>query len=452
MKNNYDVLIIGGGFAGATTAWHLANQGLKILLIDSKPWNRIGDKPCGDAVSKEHFDNLGMPYPEGEQLEQKIEGIKLYSPDNKTEWTVKGEGFEINAPAYTQRLLKEASNRGVEVLDMTTAMKPVFEDGFVKGAVLFDRRHNQQMEVQAKVVVEATGYSMSFRSKLPQGLPVTENLDDKDADIAYREVAYTKDDIDEPQYLKIFVNQKASPGGYWWYFPKGKNKVNIGLGIQGGMGYPSIYTFYDKYLNEFGNDVDRNRLIVKGGALVPTRRPITTLAWNGILVVGDSAFTANPVHGGGKGSAMISGYCTAKAILNAFEVGDFSANTLWQANLCYIERYGAKQASLELFRRFLQKLSDDDINYGMRKKVIKEDDLLEASAKGDLQLSVAEKAMRVIAGLGRPSLLMKLKTVAEYMKKAKDLYRTYPVDPKNLEQWRNEVSKLLLDFDNLMNK
>ncbi len=452
MKNNYDVLIIGGGFGGATTAWHLANHGLKILLIDSKPWNRIGDKPCGDAVSKEHFDNLGMPYPEGDQLEQKIEGIKLYSPDTKSEWTVKGEGFEINAPAYTQRLLKEASDRGVEILDMTTAMKPIFEDGFVKGAVLFDRRHNQQMEVHAKVVVEATGYSMSFRSKLPQGVPVTENLDDKDADIAYREVAYTKDDIDEPQYLKIFVNQKASPGGYWWYFPKGKNKVNIGLGIQGGMGYPSIYTFYNKYLTEFGNDVDRNRLIVKGGALVPTRRPITTLAWNGIIVVGDSAFTANPVHGGGKGSAMISGYCAAKAILNSFEIGDFSANTLWQANLCYIERYGAKQASLELFRRFLQKLSDDDINYGMRKKVIKEEDLLVASEKGDLQLSVAEKAMRVIAGLGRPSLLMKLKIVAEYMKKAKDLYRSYPTDPKNLEQWKSEVNKLLLDFDNLMNK
>lgn len=452
MKNNYDVLIIGGGFAGATTAWHLANQGLKVLLIDSKPWNRIGDKPCGDAVSKEHFDNLGMPYPEGEQLEQKIEGIKLYSPDMKTEWTVKGEGFEINAPAYTQRLLKEASNRGVEVLDMTTAMKPIFEDGFVKGAILFDRRHNQQIEVRAKVVVEATGYSMSFRSKLPQGLPVTESLDDKDADIAYREVAYTKDDIDEPQYLRIFVNQKASPGGYWWYFPKGKNKVNIGLGIQGGMGYPSIYTFYEKYLNEFGSDVDRNRLIAKGGALVPTRRPISTLAWNGILVVGDSAFTANPVHGGGKGSAMISGYCAAKAILNAFEVGDFSAKTLWSANLCYIERYGAKQASLEVFRRFLQKLSDDDINYGMRKKVIKEEDLLEASAKGDLQLSVAEKAMRIIAGLGRPSLLMKLKVVAEYMKKAKDLYREYPSDPNNLEHWKSEVNKLLLDFENLMNK
>ncbi|ARM77039.1 digeranylgeranylglycerophospholipid reductase [Acidianus manzaensis] len=452
LKSNYDVLIIGGGFSGATAAWHLANSGLKVLLIDSKPWNRIGDKPCGDAVSKTHFDDLGMPYPEGNQLEQKIEGIKLYSPDNKTEWTVKGEGFEINAPAYNQRILRETQNKGVEILDLTTAMKPIFEDGFVKGAVLFNRRDNSQIEVNAKVVIEATGYSMSFRSKLPQNLPVTENLEDKDADIAYREVAYTVDDIEDPTYLKIFVNQETSPGGYWWYFPKGKNKVNIGLGIQGGMGYPSIYTFYNKYLKEYGNDLDMKRIEVKGGALVPTRRPLSTLVWNGIIVVGDSAFTANPVHGGGKGSAMIAGYCAAKSVIKAFENGDFSASSLWDANLCYIERYGAKQASLELFRRFLQKLSNEEINYGMKKKVIKEEDLLEASEKGDLQLSVAEKAMRVIAALGKPSLLMKLKTVAEYMKEIKTLYRSYPSNPEDLEKWKSKVNSIVSEFDNAISK
>ena len=130
---SFDVLIIGGGFAGASTAYNLAKKGLKVLLIDSKPWERIGDKPCGDAVSKEHFDRLGMPYPEGKELEQKIEGIKIYSPDMKTVWTVKGEGFELNAPAYNQRILREAEKGGVEIRDMTTAARPVFSDGFVRG-------------------------------------------------------------------------------------------------------------------------------------------------------------------------------------------------------------------------------------------------------------------------------------------------------------------------------
>jgi len=449
---SYDILIIGGGFAGSTAAWHLSRKGLRILLIDSKPWNRIGDKPCGDAVSKEHFDNLGMPYPEGEQLEQKIEGIKLYSPDMSTEWTVRGEGFEINAPLYTQRILKEARDRGVDVMDLTTAMRPIFEDGHVRGAAIFDRRSNEQSEVRAKVVIEATGYSKSFRSKLPQEFPVTEDLDERDADIAYREVAYTKEDIEEPGYLKIFINQTTSPGGYWWYFPKGRDKVNIGLGIQGGMGYPSIYTFYEKYWSQYGPDVDRNKMIVKGGALVPTRRPLDTLVWNGIIVVGDSGYTANPVHGGGKGSAMISGFCAARTVLDAFERGDFSSASLWETNICYNQRYGAKQASLELFRRFLQRLTDEDINYGMRKKVIKEEDLLEASTTGDLHLSVAEKAMRVIAGIGRPSLLYKLKNVSQYMKEIKELYKNYPESPEGLKRWNAQVKGLISDFEKAMSK
>jgi geranylgeranyl reductase family protein len=442
---SFDVLIIGGGFAGASTAYNLAKKGLKVLLIDSKPWERIGDKPCGDAVSKEHFDRLGMPYPEGKELEQKIEGIKIYSPDMKTVWTVKGEGFELNAPAYNQRILREAEKGGVEIRDMTTAARPVFSDGFVRGAVLVDRRTNREYEVRAKVVVEATGYSMSVRSKLPPGHVLAEPLDDKDTDIAYREVGYTSANIEEPEYLRIFITQQASPGGYWWYFPKGKDKVNVGLGIQGGMNYGSVHEYYRKYLSVYAPDLKEVK--IRGGALVPTRRPITTLVWNGMIVVGDSAFTVNPVHGGGKGSAMISGYCAAKAILNAFEVGSFDARTLWDTNRCYLEMYGAKQASLEIFRRFLQKLSDADINYGMEKRVIREEDLLEASVSGDLHLSVADKAMRILAGLGRPSLLFKLKTVADFMGQMKSLYKRYPATPEGLERWKAEVKEVIERFE-----
>jgi flavin-dependent dehydrogenase len=174
--------------------------------------------------------------------------------------------------------------------------------------------------------------------------------------------------------------------------------------------------------------------------------------WNGIIVVGDSGYTANPVHGGGKGSAMISGFCAARTVLDAFERGDFSSASLWETNICYNQRYGAKQASLELFRRFLQRLTDEDINYGMRKKVIKEEDLLEASTTGDLHLSVAEKAMRVIAGIGRPSLLYKLKNVSQYMKEIKELYKNYPESPEGLKRWNAQVKGLISDFEKAMSK
>ncbi|TRM82901.1 geranylgeranyl hydrogenase, partial [Sulfolobus sp. A20-N-G8] len=140
------------------------------------------------------------------------------------------------------------------------------------------------------------------------------------------------------------------------------------------------------------------------------------------------------------------------AIHNAFEINDFSARGLWIANECYVEKYGAKQASLDLFRRFLQKLTDDEINYGMNKRVLREEDIVEASSNGDLQLSVAEKAMRVIMALGKPSLLLKLKVVAEYMKKIKEAYRNYPNDPKDLMKWKSNVDTIISDFTNALGK
>ena len=48
--SRYDVIIVGGGPAGATTALYAARRGLRPLLIDKKAFPR--DKFCGDAVAR----------------------------------------------------------------------------------------------------------------------------------------------------------------------------------------------------------------------------------------------------------------------------------------------------------------------------------------------------------------------------------------------------------------
>ncbi|MEM3221125.1 MAG: geranylgeranyl hydrogenase, partial [Saccharolobus sp.] len=53
---------------------------------------------------------------------------------------------------------------------------------------------------------------------------------------------------------------------------------------------------------------------------------------------------------------------------------------------------------------------------------------------------------------GKPSLLFKLKTVAEYMKKIKEVYTQYPSEPKELPLWKNKVDSILLDFNKALEK
>ncbi|MCC6033597.1 MAG: NAD(P)/FAD-dependent oxidoreductase [Desulfurococcaceae archaeon] len=443
---SYDVVIVGSGIAGASLAYFLSKDGFKTLVLDVKPFERLGDKPCGDAIGKHHFDELGLEAPAGELLEGYVRGIDVYSPSEKVKYRVMGDGYEVHRVKYTKYLLSEAINKGVEFWGESQGVEPLVKDGYVVGVSVWVKGRGR-LEVGSKILVDASGMARAIVRRLDFKWPVREDIDPKDMNIAYREVRKLKKEVEEPEILRIYVSKKVAPGGYWWFFPYSKegDVVNVGLGVQGGMNYPNPRDLLHEHV--ISREVFNGSEVVEaGGAAVPTRRPLKTLVWNGIAVTGDAAYAVNPVHGGGKGSAMLASWCISKSVRHALEVGDTSAKSLWEANICFNKRYGAKQAALDIFRLFLQRLSDEDLEYGMSKKIIKEEDLNTVSLKGDLELSVVEKAMRLLAGLSRPSLLFKLRRVAHYMNDVKQLYMNYPEEPEGLAKWYWEVEKLYSRF------
>jgi len=442
---SYDVVIVGAGIAGSSVAYFLRNRGFKVLLLDIKSFERVGDKPCGDAIGKHHIDELGVPPPAGNELSGLVKGIDIYSPLEDIRYRVLGDGFEINRVTYTQKFITEAIKGGIEFMERARALKLIIRDNSVAGVIIADCKGTRK--VRSKVVIDATGVARVLARQCPREWPVSDELDPKDTNIAYREVRKLKEPIDEPEILRIYVSNKVAPGGYWWFFPYSLTDgfVNVGLGVQGGVGNPHPKLQLYKYVLSRSTFKD-SVLIEAGGAPVPTRRPLPSLVWNGIAVIGDAAYTVNPIHGGGKGSAMLSAYCVAEAVASALNEGDCSARKLWRANTCYMLRYGAKQAALDIFRIFLQHLSDDDLEYGMRKKIIKEEDLNVVSLQGDLELSVVDKAMRLLAGLGRPSLLLRLRAVSKYMDVIKKHYLKFPEDPVHWRSWKARSDQIMGEF------
>ncbi len=447
IEKKYDVVIVGTGVAGAAAANLISRMGFSVAIIDAKPSYRAGDKPCGDAIGKHHFEEVGIKPPSGEELDGIVKGIMLYSPSEEVVLTIEGEGYEINRVKFTQRLIRESVENRAEYYDETNASAPIIENGFVRGVIA--SRKGEKLVLRANAVIDATGSARSIVRRLPPEWPVVDPIKPEDTQIAYREIRTLEEWIDKPEYIRIYVNQKIAPGGYWWNFPKSiARTVNVGLGVQGGKGYEHPRFYLHKYIltrPEFKN----SRVIETSGALVPTRRPPYSMVWNGIMVVGDAAYTVNPVHGGGKGSGMLSAKAASIAFAKAAEVGDYSAKGLWIMNKLYLEYYGAKQASLDIFRIFLQRLSDDDIEYGLRKRIMRESDLYETSVTGVIKnkRGVFDKLSRVIAGLGRPSLLAKLIVAAEYMDKMKKLYEEYPETPEELNQWIYKVNSLYESFE-----
>ena len=444
---SYDVVIVGLGPAGSSLAYLLRNSGLRVAGVDMVGPEKVWGKPCGDAIGKHHFEFTGLPLPSGPSLKQVVEGIDLISPYGGVRLRVKGEGYIIDRNKYGLSLIDEAQKSGVDVYLRTRVTAPLMEAGKLVGVRAVSER-GEELILRGKAIVDATGNSGMLRRQLPKEWPVNEPLDPKDSNIAYREIRVMDYEIEEPSYLRIYINQEVSPGGYWWYFPEGKKSANIGLGVQDGMGYPSPNLIFREKLERLDEVRRYVRVINASGSRVPTRRPANTLVWDNFIGIGDNGYTVNPVHGGGMGYAMVAAFFASKTIMDAYSNSDFGAGGLWRLNLDYISAIGRRQASLDVFRIFLQRLSNDDIEYGLKHGIMNADQVYETSVTGELKanLSMIDKVVLALKLLGRPSLLSKLALVAQYMKRASDLYGSYPDSPAGLSTWVSAVEDLYSDY------
>ena len=282
-----------------------------------------------------------------------------------------------------------------------------------------------------------------MRKRLPPELGIETEVKNEDVEVCYREIREVKEPIAELGFCKIYLDLQRVPGGYYWIFPKSSTTVNVGLGVVMTEGFPNPKDLYNELILSMPF-FKGSRALTGGGGLVPTRRPISPMVGNGVIIIGDAACQVNPIHGGGIGSSMMGGVKAAEFIIKALENGDVSREALWPYTGVFMKLYGAKQAGLDIFRMLLQRLTNKEMNYGMRHHLITDDDLLKTSMGEDLKLNITEKTGRLFKGLGSLSLLKKLNATAKIMKDIKALYRNYPSSPEGLREWEEKV-QLLVD-------
>jgi digeranylgeranylglycerophospholipid reductase len=345
-------------------------------------------------------------------------------------------------------MMKEAKDAGATLIDSTIVTEPIIKNGYVVGVLTKDPKTDKNSEIFAKVVVDASGHSAVLRKKLPPEFGIETEVEDEDVEICYREIREIKETISDPGFCKIYIDLQRVPGGYYWIFPKSSNTVNVGLGVAMTKGFPNPKDLYNEIILSmplFKN----SRALTGGGGLVPTRKPISPMVGNGLIIIGDAACQVNPIHGGGIGSSMMGGVKAAEVIIEALKNGDVSREALWSYTGTFMELYGAKQAGLDIFRMLLQRLTNKEMNYGMAHHLITDEDLLKASMGEDLKLNVTEKTSRLFKGLGCLSLLIKLNTTAKLMKEIKELYKNYPSSPEGLEYWETKTSQVFEKAKNM---
>jgi flavin-dependent dehydrogenase len=169
-NQNFDVIIIGGGLAGLTSAIHLAKAKSKVLLIEKNDYPK--HKVCGEYVSNEvlpYLEYLGFnPFEFGAK---KISNFELTTHNNKS---IKANlplgGFGMSRYEMDFQLYKLALNNGVAILkdsvtdvnfeanyfNVETKLNQQLQSKIVIGA--FGKRSNLDIKFQRKFISEKSPY------------------------------------------------------------------------------------------------------------------------------------------------------------------------------------------------------------------------------------------------------------------------------------------------------
>ncbi len=475
-KTDYDIIVAGGGLAGmivASSAAYYSNQRLRILVVDRNPPEVQGRKTisgwiCGDAVGKNTVDYMtdrikiswGKP-----ELEHPVKGVVAFSPDHQTKVSFDGEGYILNRKQLPQKQLTEALKLGVEVANDIIIRQLITENNFIVGLEGENTKTKEKFRKTAKVVVDCTGVTSVLRTNIPIKTHIQRRIDRNDLESTGRYIYNFDSDkgsedktFFDPEYCIIHLDQNLAPGGYGWVFPKGKDKVNIGLGVQ--------QKLFDKSNKEIGIKRDLRKLIddyvninpvIKNPTLangqedsgnewgtwqVSVRRQNDCLVANGYIMVGDSAWMPKPLDAGGIGPAIVAATIAGKDIVEAIESNDVSETGLWQYNINFINEYGYKTAGLEVFRRMLQQLTNEQINYGMKHFLSKMD--IDKITKGEHpSFSTVDKIGMMIRGALNKKLAEDLKYTANMNETLVNHYKRYPETPDGFESWSTTLNRYL---------
>ena len=334
MKTDYDVIVVGGGPSGSSTAINCARKGLKVLLLEKTEFPR--DKICGDGVSGKSvrlLRDLNLIEEIEKNEHAKMNGVIFSSP--------KGEVLEVEAPKKDEKqpagyvvrrfvldnIIFQAAKKeeNVDVREHHSVVDVIKENGKAVGVKAKDK-DGKVHEFKANVIVAADGASSIVATKLG-----AEKVEEEHHVIAVR--TYYENVEGMTDKIELHFIEDVLPG-YFWIFPLPNKRANVGVGM------------LTKELRKKRVDLKKAVDVAINSPLLKERfknaKPLGELkGWslplgskrrkgygNGYLLVGDAASLIDPFTGEGIGNALYSGKLASEVIKKAHDKNDFSEETL----------------------------------------------------------------------------------------------------------------------------
>lgn len=290
MSKIYDLVIVGGSFAGLACARTAAMRGLKVCMIDAKPEPGSRVRTTGILV-KEATDEFDVPA----RLTRKVRAVRLYAPG--------GSSVDLSAPGYYFQATDTP-----ELLRWMAAEAQLAGAKLMYGARFESARETRnglclpKLDIETRFLIGADG----ARSRVAEHFGLGSNRRFLvGAEIECEPIAAI-----DPRFLHCFADSELAPGYIGWIVP-GHGVTQIGIAARHRR-KPELRALVDRAKQMFG--LKHLHIVARRGGLIPTGGPVAPLGRGRVLLIGDAAGLVSPLTGGGIHTALSFGRRAAQIV------------------------------------------------------------------------------------------------------------------------------------------
>jgi flavin-dependent dehydrogenase len=286
----FDLVIVGGSFAGLACARTAALRGLKVAVLDAKKEPGARLRTTGIVV-KEASDDFDLPA----RLMRKVRGVRLYAPDDRA--------LDLHAPGYF-----------FQATDTAGVLRWMAGEAERAGATLmYGAKFDGGLEHDRGVALAGLGLHARFligadgaRSRVAECFGLGRNRHF----LAGLEIECEEIESFDPRFLHCFADSRIAPGYIGWVVP-GMGVTQIGVAATRPL-KPDLGGFL-KRLKRLC-DVRAIRAVERRSGLIPAGGTLRHLGSRHVILVGDAAGMVSPVTGGGIHTALHFGRRAAQLV------------------------------------------------------------------------------------------------------------------------------------------